>query len=187
MQDFLCVVQKKITTLLPGGKSVAWRKYKSFCSKTKFQGIIKCFWLIWLFKLKPNTMFGFLRLLVVVFCVFPGLTGISQLQFKIKVPAGTKESQLDGRLLLLISKDSTTEPRFGIADGYKSQQVTGIDVENHKPGEEIIIDTKAFGYPLESLAELKPGRYRVQALLHKYETFHLTFPWLRKDNSKQVD
>jgi len=40
-QDFICTVQKKITTLLPGGKSVACCKYKSFYSKTKFQGNAK--------------------------------------------------------------------------------------------------------------------------------------------------
>jgi hypothetical protein len=37
-QEILCIGQKKITTLLPGGKSVALCKYKSFCSKTKFEG-----------------------------------------------------------------------------------------------------------------------------------------------------
>ena len=35
-----------------------------------------------------------------------------------------------------------------------------------------MIDEKALGYPLESLRLVPPGKYRVQALLHKYETFH---------------
>ena len=30
------------------------------------------------------------------------------------------------------------------------------------------------GYPLESLSQLPAGEYTVQALLHKYETFHLS-------------
>ncbi len=29
------------------------------------------------------------------------------------------------------------------------------------------------GYPIKSLAEVPAGEYWVQALLHKYETFHL--------------
>ena len=116
-------------------------------------------------------MSWFFRFLMIIFPLLSGFNGFAQLKFIIKLPAGGKESLLNGRLLLLISKDSTTEPRFGIADGYKSQQVTGIDIENWKPGEDRVIDAKAFGYPLESLGQLKPGRYRVQALLHKYEIF----------------
>ncbi len=111
---------------------------------------------------------GFFGIFIAVCSAF---SGYAQFGFSIKLPADVKDPFLDGRLLLLISKDSTTEPRFGIADGFKSAQVTGIDVENWKPGGEQVIDTRAFGYPLESLGELKPGRYRVQALLHKYETF----------------
>src|SRR5581483_10037290 len=30
----------------------------------------------------------------------------------------------------------------------------------------------AFGYPVRHLHELKPGEYYVQAVLHRYETFH---------------
>ena len=40
------------------------------------------------------------------------------------------------------------------------------------PDEEAVIDASAFGYPLRSLAELPTGEYYVQALLHRYETFH---------------
>ena len=112
------------------------------------------------------------RFLVMIVFAFTGFNGFAQLQFKVKLPEGTKEPYLDGRLLLLISKDSTTEPRFGIADGYKTQQVTGVNVENWKQTEIKVIDATAFGYPLESLGNLKKGRYRVQVLLHKYETFH---------------
>ena len=35
-----------------------------------------------------------------------------------------------------------------------------------------MIDEKALGYPVESLRQVPPGKYRVQAVLHKYETFH---------------
>src|SRR5690606_5854502 len=30
----------------------------------------------------------------------------------------------------------------------------------------------AFGYPIENLKDVPAGKYYVQALLHKYETFH---------------
>jgi len=49
--------------------------------------------------------------------------------------------------------------------------VFGVDVEGLKPGQEAIVDASAFGYPLRSLSDLKPGDYWIQALLHRYETF----------------
>jgi hypothetical protein len=46
-------------------------------------------------------------------------------------------------------------------------------VEDLEPGEETVIDGEIFGYPLERLSELPPGDYWVQAILNRYETFHL--------------
>ena len=36
-----------------------------------------------------------------------------------------------------------------------------------------VVDRSVLGYPIKSLAEVPAGEYWVQALLHKYETFHL--------------
>ncbi|HXW06155.1 MAG TPA: alpha/beta hydrolase-fold protein [Vicinamibacterales bacterium] len=80
----------------------------------------------------------------------------------------------DGRLLLLISKNSTGEPRLQVSQtSYASAQVFGIDVEGMKPGDERTLDAAVLGYPLESLSDLPAGEYVVQGLLHKYETFRL--------------
>jgi hypothetical protein len=95
----------------------------------------------------------------------------AQLQFKIPYPAKFSKETLDGRLLLMLSTDSSAEPRMQIADGPGTQQVFGIDAENWKPGQDQVINAKAFGYPVESLVNIKPGKYFVQILLHKYETF----------------
>ena len=51
----------------------------------------------------------------------------------------------------------------------KSSASTSMAFE---PGQEILIDSTASGYPLESLRQVPPGKYRAQALLHLYETFH---------------
>lgn len=80
-------------------------------------------------------------------------------------------TSFDGRLLLMLSTSATGEPRFQIADGPNTQLLFGIDVEDWKAGQPIILDATAFGYPLESLREVPAGEYTVQALLHKYETF----------------
>ena len=93
-------------------------------------------------------------------------------RFAISVPRERSGPPLDGRLLLLVSDDSTAEPRFQISDGPNTQLVFGVDVDGLAPGREVIVDGGALGYPLASLADLPPGRYRVQALLNRYETFH---------------
>ena len=91
--------------------------------------------------------------------------------FAISFPATSSREPLDGRLLLLVSRDNSKEPRFQINEDLNTQQVFGVDVDGLKPGQEATVDASAFGYPLVSLANLKPGEYWVQALLHVYETF----------------
>ena len=79
----------------------------------------------------------------------------------------------DGRLVLMLSKDESAEPRFQIADGPGTQLAFGIDVENWKPGQKVLVDAEAFGYPIRSLKDIEAGEYHVQALLNRYETYNL--------------
>ena len=85
-------------------------------------------------------------------------------------PTG-EEVILDGRLLVMLSTDTTAEPRFQIQDGPGTQLAFGIDVENWGVEQPEVIDAEAFGYPVVSLKDVPKGEYYVQALLHKYETF----------------
>jgi len=95
-----------------------------------------------------------------------------QLCFGISFTEERCKKPLDGRMLLMISNDSSREPRFQISDSPNTQQIFGINVNELKPGEEAYIDCSVFGYPLKSISEIPAGEYRVQALLHRYETFH---------------
>src|SRR6267142_2850249 len=83
----------------------------------------------------------------------------------------SSKQPLDGRVLLLVSTDNSKEPRFQINEDLNTQQVFGVDVDGLRPGQEAVVDSSAFGYPLSSLSDLKPGDYWVQGLLHRYETF----------------
>ncbi len=96
-----------------------------------------------------------------------------RLQIGVVFPAEKSAEPLDGRVLLFISSDGSSEPRFQISDGPETQQAFGLDVDALKPGEEVVFDGTVFGYPLTSLAELPAGEYWVQALLNRYETFRL--------------
>lgn len=95
----------------------------------------------------------------------------TNLRFAVSFPSERSNSPLDGRLLLLIASNNDREPRFQINEDLNTQQVFGIDVEGLKPGVEATFDNDAFGYPVRSLAQVPPGEYWVQALLHRYETF----------------
>src|SRR5213593_2336819 len=96
---------------------------------------------------------------------------VAESRFAISFPAARSAAPLDGRLLLMLSNDSTAEPRLQINDGPNTQLIFGIDVEGLRPGQDATIDARTFGYPLASLADVPPGRYRMQALLNRYETF----------------
>jgi hypothetical protein len=88
-----------------------------------------------------------------------------------RFPSARSAAPLDGRLLLLVSTDSAREPRFQISDGAATQLVFGTDVEAWAPDTDATVDATATGYPLSSLADVPPGRYWVQAVLNRYETF----------------
>jgi len=96
----------------------------------------------------------------------------AKLRFTITYGANKSKTPLDGRLLLLISKDASEEPRLQISDNaLKSQQVFGIDVEGWRPGQVAVFEGGVLGFPAERLAKIPPGKYFVQTLLHRYETF----------------
>jgi len=105
-------------------------------------------------------------------CQNHGKTELSSLRFGISFSKDVCEETLDGRMLLMISTNNNQEPRFQISDGPETQLIFGINVDGLNPGEEAVIDSIVFGYPLKSLSEITPGEYWVQALLHRYETFH---------------
>jgi len=94
-------------------------------------------------------------------------------EFALSIPAQRHGGQpLDGRMLLLLSTDPTAEPRMQISLSPNTQMVFGLDVDSLPPGQIVTVDDKAYGYPVKSLRDVKPGEYFVQAVFHRYETFH---------------
>jgi hypothetical protein len=94
------------------------------------------------------------------------------IQIRVSFGRELSEKPLDGRLLVMLSTGGKEEPRFQITENTKTQQIFGIDVDALAPDQEAVIDERALGYPVESLRQVVPGKYRIQALLHLYETFH---------------
>lgn len=97
----------------------------------------------------------------------------SSVKFSVSFTKELSDQAQDGRLLLLLSTNEKAEPRFQINDGLETQLVFGIDVEGMQPGQEIVIDQSAFGFPIQSLINIPAGDYFVQGLINRYETFNL--------------
>jgi hypothetical protein len=100
-----------------------------------------------------------------------GMSTTQAATFSVTLAPEHAREPLNGRLLLLLSVDPKEEPRFQIDVGTKSQQVFGIDANGWSGSERLVMDSKVLGYPRLSLADVPAGTYRVQALLHRYETF----------------
>ncbi len=92
--------------------------------------------------------------------------------FSVSFPKSRSEKPLDGRIFLLLSTDPSAEPRMQIDDSVRTQMMFGMDVDGMKPGQAVVVDDFANGYPIRSLRDVPPGEYYVQAVLHRYETFH---------------
>src|SRR2546426_8338364 len=58
-------------------------------------------------------------------------------RFAISFPAGKSAAPLDGRVLLMLSTDTTAEPRFQISDGPNTQLIFGIDVRSEEHTSEL--------------------------------------------------
>jgi hypothetical protein len=99
----------------------------------------------------------------------------STTSFAISFPATQSSSSLDGRVILLLSRDLTREPRAHVEpdEPLASPHIFGLNVEALAPGHAVILDDQAFGWPAARLSSLPAGEYLVQAVLNRYESFHL--------------
>lgn len=104
--------------------------------------------------------------------IYAGEHDDSPLKFSVSFSEEVNPEAVDGRLLLIIAKRGEREPRFQIDRSWKTQQVFGVNVDGLQPGEAAVINSKVFGNPAKSIADVPMGEYWVQAVLHKYETFN---------------
>ena len=96
-------------------------------------------------------------------------------EFSISYPAAQSAGPLDGRVILLLSRDLTREPRSHVEpdEPMASPYIFGRNVDALSPGVAVVLNENAFGWPAAHLAAVPTGDYLVQAVLNRYETFHL--------------
>ena len=98
----------------------------------------------------------------------------SKISINVSISDTVSGNNLDGRLLLMLSNNNKEEPRFQIGVGLQHQLVYGMNVTEFAPGKIVAFNEDVLGFPIESLKDIKPGDYYVQALLHVYDTFNLS-------------
>src|SRR5262245_45235778 len=74
----------------------------------------------------------------------------SPLRIEVSFPASLEAKPLDGRVLVIISKDQAREPRMQVGRGLQSQPLFGVDVDSLAPGTPAIVDAATRGWPVES-------------------------------------
>ncbi len=102
-------------------------------------------------------------------------SGAAGQTFAVSFPRARSAEALDGRIIVLASRDLTREPRSHVAANLmlESPYLFGVNVDALAPDKAFIVDDAAFGWPARRLSALPAGDYLVQAVLNRYETFHL--------------
>src|SRR5271167_773073 len=75
-------------------------------------------------------------------------------EFAISYPATLSGGPLDGRIILLLSRDMTREPRTHVEpnEPLASPYIFGLNVDGLAPGKVAILNDNAFGWPARHLA-----------------------------------
>ncbi|MDP3312768.1 alpha/beta hydrolase-fold protein [Lutibacter sp.] len=115
---------------------------------------------------------SFIVLSIFISCK-PALETESKIAIAVSYSDEMSTKKLDGRMLLMLSTNNKEEPRFQIGEGLNNQLIFGMNVDQLTANQEVNFDETVFGFPIESLQNIKPGTYYIQALLHVYETFNL--------------
>jgi len=136
-------------------------------------------------KISKNLIF----LLIMILCSWSGLSAdetasneATGCRFEISYPAAAHEGPITGRVFIMISRTNNREVRLQVSR--TGIPLFGLDVEELAPGETAVIDGSTLGAPVDSLKDIPPGDYFVQALVSIYTQFHRSdghVLWLHND------
>jgi hypothetical protein len=94
------------------------------------------------------------------------IAGAQRTRFEVTFPASAHQGPLTGRLIVFVAKRGEPEPRLTLSPS--GPAMFGLDLDQLRPDQPAIVDTKALGYPTQ-LSELPEGDYFVQAVINVYD------------------
>ena len=100
-------------------------------------------------------------------------TAPAQARFSISFPAAAHADAITGRVFLILSHDSTPDPRVGVHLFERGLPLFGMDVHDWKPGDTVTLGDTTPGFPFATPKDVPPGDYYVQAPV---SYTHLTLP-----------
>ncbi|MBN1939600.1 MAG: hypothetical protein JW843_08435 [Candidatus Aminicenantes bacterium] len=117
---------------------------------------------------KPPVSARILLLAVIAAAIFPLLasSAVPAVRIAVSVDPTVRAEPVSGRVLLLLSRTEKFSP------GMNGTPVFGLNVDDLRPGEPVLLDDRAFGYPVRRLSDIPDGEYHLQAWLNVYTTFH---------------
>jgi len=87
-----------------------------------------------------------------IFLMLVAYSVTAQINVTVKFPS---QGTLDGRLVLMLSKNDKSEPRFQILDGHDTQLVFGLDLDNWAANTPKVMNaSNTFGYPIQNLKDI---------------------------------
>ncbi len=123
-------------------------------------------------------------LTIVCLILVSGCSGPVDTRFEVTFNESTRSEAITGRVLIMITRDDSREPRLQAGAWETSVPFFGVDVNAWEPGETAIMDGSTVGYPVERLGDVPPGKYYVQAIANVYTEFNRAdghTVWLHND------
>ncbi len=115
-----------------------------------------------------------LALLASLFVCIPsaGLAAEVQQIFEVTFPKAVHAEAITGRAFVIVSETGEEEPRLQTgSDAPQGVPIWGKNIVGLKPGETVVMDGEAFGFPIEDINDLPPGDYHVQGFISIYTEF----------------
>lgn len=100
------------------------------------------------------------------------VAAIAQPKFEVTFPNSVHAGPITGRIFVALSQREIPAPLQQIGNWNAQAPFFAADIDQLAPGSSALVDSSAVGYPLNSLKELQPGDYYVQALVNVYSQFH---------------
>ena len=101
--------------------------------------------------------------------IIPGPSGRALTRFEIRVPTSVRSEPLTGRVYVIITRDSTRDPRLQVAR--VGTPLFGHDVVGLAPGATAVVSGMDLGTPVFDMADIPKGDYWVQPFVNVYSEF----------------
>ena len=97
-------------------------------------------------------------------------SGSAATQVRVSVDRAAYAEPVTGRLIVVLSRHETPEPRYQIAPN--AVPSFAVDVSGLPAGNEAALGPDALGHPVDSLSQLPAGEYFAQAVMNVYHEYH---------------